>query len=90
MIIGAILGGSGLVFFASYGFENVVNIADETKNPAKVIPQALLISIVVTTVFCILVAVSTYALVGWKELSLSESPLSAEKAFSRLGFLYFL
>jgi basic amino acid/polyamine antiporter, APA family len=87
LIIGAILGGSGLIFFAYYGFENVVNIADETKNPAKVIPKALLISIVVTTVFYILVAVSTSALVGWKELSLSEAPLSlaAEKAFGRLG-----
>ncbi len=87
LIIGAILGGSGLIFFAYYGFENIVNIADETKNPAKVIPKALLISIIVTTVFYILVAVSTSALVGWKELSLSEAPLSlaAEKAFGRLG-----
>ena len=30
-MIGAILGGSGLIFFAYYGFENIVNIADETR-----------------------------------------------------------
>jgi amino acid transporter len=50
-MIGTILGGAGLIFFAYYGFENIVNIADETKNPAKGIPKALLISIAVTTAF---------------------------------------
>lgn len=41
-MIGAILGGAGLIFFAYYGFESIVNIADETKNPARVIPKACL------------------------------------------------
>jgi basic amino acid/polyamine antiporter, APA family len=88
-MIGATLSGAGLIFFAYYGFENIVNIADETKNPAKVIPKALLISIAVTTAFYILVAISTSALVGWKGLSLSEAPLSlaAEKAFGGQGII---
>ncbi|MGB8133931.1 MAG: APC family permease, partial [Nitrososphaeraceae archaeon] len=82
-------GGAGLVFFAYYGFENIVNIADETKNPVRVIPKALLISIAVTTVFYILVAISTSARVGWKELSLTEAPLSlaAERAFGGQGVI---
>jgi APA family basic amino acid/polyamine antiporter len=86
-MIGAVLGGAGLIFFAYYGFENIVNIADETKNPTRVIPKALLISIAVTTAFYILVAISTSALVGWEGLSLSEAPLSltAEKAFGEQG-----
>jgi APA family basic amino acid/polyamine antiporter len=88
-MIGIILGGAGLIFFAYYGFENIVNIADETKNPAKGIPKALLISIAVTTAFYILVAISTSALVGWKGLSLYEAPLSlaAEKAFDGQGVI---
>ena len=67
---------SRLDFFAYFGFENIVNIADETKNPSRTIPKALLISIVTTTVIYILVALSTTALVGWKELSLSQVPLA--------------
>jgi amino acid transporter len=47
-----------------------------------------LISIVVTTVLYILVAVSRSALIGWKELSLSKAPLplAAEKSFGILSF----
>ncbi|HKG88649.1 MAG TPA: APC family permease, partial [Nitrososphaeraceae archaeon] len=86
---GTILGGAGLIFFAYYGFENIVNIADETKNPVKVIPKALLISIAVTSAIYILVAISTSALVEWKAMSLSEAPLSlaAEKAFGGQGII---
>jgi basic amino acid/polyamine antiporter, APA family len=85
--LGAILSSAGLIFFAYFGFENIVNIADETKNPSRTIPKALLISIIVTTIIYILVAISTSALVGWKELSLSEAPLAlaAEKALGNQG-----
>jgi APA family basic amino acid/polyamine antiporter len=74
--LGAILSSAGLTFFAYFGFENIVNIADETKNPSKTIPMALLVSIISTTIIYILVALCTSALVGWKELSLSEAPLA--------------
>ncbi len=87
MSIGAILGAAGLVFFAYFGFENLANIAEETKNAPKNIPKALIISIVVTTVVYILVAISAIALVGWEELSSTEAPLAraAEKAFGDTG-----
>jgi APA family basic amino acid/polyamine antiporter len=87
--LGAILSSAGLIFFAYFGFENIVNIADETKNPTRTIPKALLVSIIATTVIYILVALSTSALVGWKELSLSEVPLAlaAEKAFGNQGVI---
>ena len=88
-MISTLLGGAGLIFFAYYGFENIVNIADETRNPARIIPMAILISIAFATILYILVAISTSALVGWKGLSLSEAPLSlgAEKVFSGRGVI---
>jgi APA family basic amino acid/polyamine antiporter len=87
--LGAMLSSAGLTFFAYFGFENIVNIADETKNPSKTIPKALLVSIITTTIIYILVALSTSALVGWKELSLSEAPLAlaAEKVFGNQGVI---
>jgi APA family basic amino acid/polyamine antiporter len=33
--LGAILSSAGLIFFAYFGFENIVNIADETKNSMR-------------------------------------------------------
>lgn len=84
---GAIVAAAGLIFFAYYGFENLANISEETKNASKVIPKALIISIIITTAIYILVALSAITLVGWEELSLSEAPLAsaAEKVFGRMG-----
>ena len=87
LAVGAILGAAGLVFFAYFGFENLANIAEETRNPRKAIPVALVASIVITTAIYILVTVSAVALVGWEELSSTDAPLAlaAEKAFGRTG-----
>lgn len=86
---GAILAGAGLVFFAYYGFENLANVAEETKNASKTIPKALIISIITTTVIYILVAMSAIALVGWENLSFSDAPLAlvTEKAFGKIGVI---
>ena len=75
-IISTILASTVLVFFAYYGFENISNISEETKNPTRTIPEALVFSILVTTIIYVLVAVSTVALVGWEELSNSTAPLA--------------
>lgn len=85
--VGAIIGASGLLFFAYFGFENLANIAEETKNAPRTIPRALVISIAVTTGIYILIAVSAIALVGWDSLSSTDAPLAlaAEKAFGRTG-----
>jgi APA family basic amino acid/polyamine antiporter len=85
--VGAILGAAGLAFFAYFGFENLANISEETKNATRTIPKALIISIVITTGVYILIAVSVIALVGWEELSSTGAPLAlaAEKAFGRTG-----
>ncbi|MEM3094213.1 MAG: APC family permease [Nitrososphaera sp.] len=85
--VGAIIGAAGLVFFAYYGFENLANISEETKNAPRTIPKALIISIAVTTGVYILIAVSAIALVGWEALSSTGAPLAlaAEKAFGNVG-----
>ena len=87
LTVGAILGAAALAFFAYFGFENLANIAEETRNAPKTIPKALLISVAATTGIYILIAVSAVALVGWEELSATQAPLAlaAEKAFGRVG-----
>lgn len=83
----AILGAAGLVFFAYFGFENLANVAEETKNARKTIPVALVASIVITTAIYILVAVSAVALAGWEGLSSTGAPLAfaAQKALGNVG-----
>lgn len=88
-MISTILASTLLAFFAYYGFENISNISEETKFPTRTIPKALIFSILVTTIIYILVAVSTVALVGWEELSLSNAPLAvaASKALGNNGII---
>ena len=86
-IISTILASTVLVFFAYYGFENISNISEETKNSTKTIPRAIVVSILVTTIIYVLVALTTVALVGWEELSNSNAPLAlvASKALGTNG-----
>ena len=87
VVIGVLLSSTGLIFFAYYGFENIVNISEETKNPTRIIPLAVRFSIVITTVVYVVVAFAVTALVGWEELSQSQAPLAlvAEKALGNNG-----
>jgi basic amino acid/polyamine antiporter, APA family len=87
VIIGVLLSSTGLIFFAYYGFENIVNISEETKTPTRIIPLAVLFSIIITTVVYVIVAIAVTTLVGWEELSQSQAPLAlvAERALGKNG-----
>jgi len=65
-----------LVFFAYVGFENIVNVAEEVKNPKKVLPRAIILAVAVTAVIYILVAVSAVRVLSWQDLSNSTAPLA--------------
>ena len=79
-----ILQGSALIFFAYIGFEDIANLAEETSRPDKIVPRAFILSIAVTAILYVLVAISTVSLLDWRELSMSTSPL-ADAAAQSLG-----
>jgi len=82
--IAGVIGASILVFFAYIGFDNMSNIAEDTKNPETTIPRGLIIAIVVTTILYVLVGISAVSLVAPSQLSSSDAPL-ALAASSKLG-----
>jgi basic amino acid/polyamine antiporter, APA family len=53
---GGTLAGAAVVFFAYIGFDAVSTVAEETKNPAKDLPIGILASLIICTVFYIVVA----------------------------------
>lgn len=78
------LSGAALLFFAFLGFEEIVNLAEETKVPGKTIPRAILLSVAVTTVLYVLVGLAVVALVPVAEMAASKAPLVvAARAASR-------
>ena len=65
-----------LVFFAYIGFQYVVNIAEETRNARKVVPIALFVSVGVTTVLYILVAISIVSVIDYRSMAGIGNPLA--------------
>ena len=71
-----ILAASALIFFAFIGFEEMTRLSEETKNPEKTMPKALIIAIAVSAVLYVLVAISAISVLGWEKLGASEAPLA--------------
>ena len=53
---GGTLAGAAVVFFAYIGFDAVSTVAEETKNPARDLPIGIIASLVICTIFYIVVA----------------------------------
>ncbi len=72
----AVLSGSALVFFAYIGFEDIATFSEEARDPRRTVPRAILISIVVTTVLYLLVALAAVGSLGAGVLAASGAPLA--------------
>lgn len=83
--LGGIFTAAILVFFAYLGFEEIANIAEETKNPRRNIPRAFILAIIITTVLYILTSVAAVSLANWKELGEVSNPLAYAASKSFLG-----
>ncbi len=74
--LGGILSATALIFFAYIGFEELVNLSEETKNASKVIPRALVLSLGISTLLYILVSVSSVSIIGSEALAKSKAPMT--------------
>jgi basic amino acid/polyamine antiporter, APA family len=71
----AIMGGAGLAFFALIGFEDSVNVAEETENPRRAFPRALFGGLLVAGVIYLLITVIASMAVPTGRLADSDGPL---------------
>jgi len=72
----AIFSSIALIFFAYIGFEDIANIAEEVKNPAKNLPRAIIYSLIITTILYGLTAISVVSVVPYSTIAASQEPLS--------------
>lgn len=70
-----IASGAALGFFAFIGFEDMVNVAEEVKDPERNMPRAILIALCVTGVIYLLVVLVATSVVAPAVLADSEAPL---------------
>ncbi|MBM9460015.1 APC family permease [Nocardioides sp. zg-536] len=71
----AIVGGVALAFFAMTGFENVANVAEETIDPQRNFPRALIGGMIAAGFIYVLVAMTASLVVGAKDLAGSDAAL---------------
>ena len=74
--VASVFSGAALVIFAFIGFEYVATLSEETRAAKRTVPVALLLSIVITTLIYVAVAVAAVSVVGWRALSDSDAPLA--------------
>ncbi|NDJ17441.1 APC family permease [Myxacorys almedinensis] len=67
--------GAALAFYAFIGFEDIVNVAEEVKNPERNVPRAIVISLGVAGVMYILVSWLATQVLTPAELGASSAPL---------------
>jgi len=71
----AMLAGASLAFFALIGFEDSVNVAEETKEPSRVFPPALFLGLGIALAIYLLVTVIASMAVPTSDLEASDGPL---------------
>ncbi len=72
----SILAGGVLAFFAFIGFEDLVNMAEETEQPNVTMPRAIFLTLIISTTLYVLVAIVAVLNVPVSELASAEAPLS--------------
>jgi amino acid transporter len=70
-----ILSGAVLTFYSFIGFEDILNVAEEVKNPKRVIPLALIGAVTISSVIYMLICLIAVSVVPAAELAKSNQPL---------------
>jgi APA family basic amino acid/polyamine antiporter len=70
-----VLQGAVLMFFSFIGFEDILNVSEEVKNPKRDIPFGLIGAMILATLIYMAVAITAVSVVPWKELAASKTPL---------------
>jgi basic amino acid/polyamine antiporter, APA family len=77
---------TALAFFAMVGFEDSVNMAEETKDPVRIFPKVMLLGLCITGLIYVLVAISSVALVSPADLGEGDAPLLKVVSAGAPGF----
>lgn len=70
-----VLQGAVLMFFSFIGFEDILNVSEEVKNPKRDVPFGLIGAMILATLIYMAVAITAVSVIPWSELAASKTPL---------------
>ncbi|MGR3369371.1 MAG: APC family permease [Sagittula sp.] len=70
-----VIAGTTLAFFAMVGFEDSVNMAEETKDPSRSFPKMLFAGLTIAAVLYLVVSIVAISIVPVEELAEGDTPL---------------
>jgi APA family basic amino acid/polyamine antiporter len=71
-----VVGGAALAFFAFVGFDEVITLSEEVRDPRRTVPRALFLALAISTVAYMAVAVTAVSVLGIDRLAASSQPLA--------------
>src|SRR5262250_1544458 len=71
-----VLRAAALVFFAFIGFDEVITLAEETRDPTRTVPRALLLALGLSAALYVAVAIAGVSVLGADALAASPRPLA--------------
>jgi len=71
-----VFSGAFLAFYAYIGFEDMVNVAEEVKDPQRTMPKAIIISVVISTLLYSIVSLVAVSVISPVDLASSKAPLA--------------
>jgi APA family basic amino acid/polyamine antiporter len=70
-----ILTGAVLTFYSFVGFEDILNVAEEVKDPQRTLPLGLILAVAISSVIYMLVSVIAVSVIPSAQLAQSQQPL---------------
>lgn len=76
LVLSGVIYGAILAFYAFIGFEDIVNVAEETRDAARIVPRAILITLAITSILYVSVSLLAVTAVSPDDLAASDAPLT--------------
>jgi len=75
LTLALVMQGAVLTFYSFIGFEDILNVSEEVKNPRRNVPMGLIGAMILASLIYMAVAITAVSVVPWKELAVSDTPL---------------
>jgi amino acid transporter len=75
LTVSLILTGAVLTFYSFVGFEDIINVSEEVKNPESNMPKGILLAVLIASIVYVTISIVAVSVIPAAELAASSAPL---------------